>query len=221
MARKLGMIFVAAICTVTISSAQTVSSPQMTLDEFRHFLDVMHIKDADERGVRLQMKATVAQLPVWWPAHITDLMITSMLQVDFPGINYGYVKSCTTSHQIALLTEIFSTADGQRYVAKATGNMVEQEGKGINPADARESVIDRDTGIPNGAFQGLAPAEKSEAKTLFTGDVMNCMNNGYKKASIDVTEARTQAARAVIAEHKDEIAEAKAKYDAAHSTQAK
>jgi hypothetical protein len=216
MARKIGMIFVVAMCTVAIASAQTVPSQQMTLDEFRHYLDVMHIKEADERGVRAQMKVEATQLPVWWPSQVTDLMITSMLQVDYLGLNYAYVKGCASSHDIGLLTAIFSTPAGQQYVAKVTGSMVEQEGKGVSPMNARDAEIDHDTGLPAGSMQGLSAPEKEQVKVLLSGGALDCMNSGYKKASVDITDARTKAARAVIAEHRDEITRAKTKYEAAH-----
>ncbi len=221
MARLSRIMGVALSCAALAASAQSAPSKEMTLDEFRHYIDVLHIKEADERGVRVQMKAQGGQLPPWWPAQVTDSMIASMLQVDIAALDYNYVKGCVSSPDIAVLTTMFATPEGQQYVAKMTGGMVEQEGKGVSPGDARESAVDHDTGLPAGALLKLTPAEKERVKVLLTGDAMDCMNSGYKKASIDITDARTKAVKAVVAEHRDELIDAKTKYEAAHPASSK
>ena len=216
MSRLSRIMGVALSCAALAASAQLAPSKDMTLDEFRHYIDVLHIKEADERGVRVQMKAQAGQYPPWWPAQVTDSMIASMLQVDFAALDYNYVKGCVSSQDLAVLTTVFATPEGQQYVAKMTGSMVEQEAKGVSPGDARDSAVDRDTGLPAGALSKLTPAEKERVKVLITGGAMDCMNSGYKKASVDITDARTKAVKAVVAEHRGELIDAKTKYEAAH-----
>jgi len=221
MAQLSRILGVAVSCVAMAAYPQSGPSKDMTLDEFRHYIDVLHIKEADERGVRIQMKTQAAQLPPWWPAQVTDSMIASMLQVDFAALDYNYVKGCVSSQDLTVLTTVFATPEGQQYVAKMTGSMVEQEAKGVSPGDARESAVDRDTGLPAGALSKLTPAEKERVKVLITGGAMDCMNSGYKKASVDITDARTKAVKAVVAEHRDELIDAKTKYEAAHPASSK
>jgi hypothetical protein len=47
------------------------------------------------------------------------------------------------------------------------------------------------------------------------------MNSGFKKASIDIADARAKAARAVVSEHRTELLAAKEKYEAAHPATSK
>jgi len=211
----------AVICAATVAAAQSPPSKEMTLDEFRHYFQVLHIKEADERGVRAQMKAQENQLPPWWPAQMTDQMISTMLQVDSAALDYNYVKGCASSEDIQVLTKMFATPAGQQYVDKITGGMVDQESKGVSAYDAREAAIDHDTGLPAGALEKLTPVERSRIKVLVTKGTMDCMNSGYKKASVDISDARTKAVKALVAEHMADLAEAKTKYEATHPASSK
>lgn len=217
MSRLLRMLGCALVCAGGFAAAQTTNSKPMTLDEFRHYIDVLHIKDSDERGVRASMKAEAAQFPPWWPASVNDAMISSMLQIDIAAIDYEYVKTCASSEDLAALTMMFATPDGQAYVNTMTGDMVSQEAKGMKADAARDAAMDHDTGLPAGALAKLSSSELSRVKTMVAGGAMDCMNSGYKKAGVDISDARTKAARAVVAEHRDELIAAKSKFEAAQA----
>jgi hypothetical protein len=209
------VLLLAAVCSGSLSLAQ--SAPQaMTMDEFRHYLDVLHIKEADERGVRAQSEAQLAQLPPWFPRSVWDEILDDELKVDFAAIEFPYVKSCASSDEITALSAMFSTPEGQQYAAKVTGGMVDSEARGMSAAAARESELDHDTGLPLGVLDHLSPSDRAHIKDIFSRDGTRCMSSGFQKASVDITDARTTAARAVIAAHREELMAAKQKYLAEH-----
>jgi hypothetical protein len=212
----------AALFSASISFAQSVApAPEMTLDEFRHYLDVLHIKDADERGVRVQSKAQLAQLPPWFPPTVWDEMVASELKVDFAPIEYGYIKPCASSTEIKALTAMFATPEGQQYAAKMTGNMVDKEAQGTSATSAREFEVDHDTGLPVKALESLSASDRTHLQALLGRNGVDCMSSGFQKASVDVTDARTKAAREVIASHRDDLMAAKQKYETEHSVPGK
>jgi hypothetical protein len=194
MSWKICLMGTAVCCCICIASAQAPAPNQMTFDEFRHYLDVLHVKETDERGARASMKAQDAQVPPWWPSAISDEMLRRELQVDFAGINYSYVKSCLSSPNVDALTAMFATPEGQQYLSKMMGNIVEKEGDGISATAAREAELDHDTGLPAGALQRLSAEQRARVKQMIAGGAMDCMNSGFKKASIDIADARAKAA---------------------------
>ena len=193
----------------------------MTIDDFRHYAEVLHLKDADERGVRVQMKSLAAQFPPWWSASWTEEMTLSMLQVDFVAVDYSYAKSCASSAEIGALSAMFATPEGQTYAAKVTGGQVEGEANGLSPTVAREQVVDHDTGLPLAALDRLSTADRKLVVELMRHHAFDCMSSGFKKASVDITDERTKAARNVIAKHHDELMAAKEKYESSHSVVSK
>jgi hypothetical protein len=216
------LILSTVLCSALLSFAQSAATAsEMALDDFRHYLDVLHIREADERGVRVQSKAQLAQLPPWFPPSVWDEIVASELKVDFAPIEYSYVKSCTSSDEIKALGAMFATPEGQQYAARMTGGIVEKEAQGISPTVARESAVDHDTGLPLKALDRLSASDRAHVKDLFGRNAMDCMSSGFQKANVDVTDARTKAAREVIAAHRDELMAASQKYEAEHPTAGK
>jgi hypothetical protein len=204
-----------ALCSASISLAQS-SAPEMTTSDFAHYLDVLHIREADERGVRVQSKTQQSQLPTWFPPTIWDEMVESELKVDFASIEFSYVKTCASSAEITALSVMFATPEGQQYAAKMIGGMVNKEAQGMSATSARESEIDHDTGLPLKALEHLSVSDRAHIKELLGRDGLNCMSSGFQKASVDVTDARTKAARAVVASHREELMVVRQKYEAEH-----
>jgi hypothetical protein len=219
--RQSRLIGLALCCAAALAAAQSASSKEMTLDEFRHYVDVLHVKQADERGVRAQMKAQANQFPIWWPADVTDEITAGVLQVDLAALNYPYVKNCVSSEDLGVLTALFATPEGQQYVAREAGGIVDQEGKGVDPRVARDAAIDNDTGMPLGALKRLSVAQQARVKVLFAGDAMDCMNSGFKKANVDVSDARAKIVRAIVVKDHAELVNAEKKYEAAHPASGK
>ena len=199
--------------------AQTTAksaTDEMSLADLRAYMDVLHIKDADERGVRVQMEAQKKQLPPWFPPSIVDEMTTEMLKVDFAAIEYPSVKTCLTGSGIRAMTAMFATPDGQAYANKLTGTIVDSEAKGSDAVAAHQQAEKEDSGVPAGALEKLAPAQRDLVEDVFKSGAMDCLGTGFGKGNEALTEARTQAARQVVQAHRVELQAAKDKYDAAN-----
>ncbi len=192
----------------------------MSLDDLRQYFVVTHIKEADERGVQVQMDAQKAKMPAWWPADVNDAITQAMLGVDLPALEYPFVKSCMSSPDAHALMALFQTPEGQTYINRATGAMVQAEANGASASAAKQEQMQKDPGVPSAALQRLSAPERQRVLRLLSSSAVNCMNNGFHQASVAVGQARTEAANKVVEEHRSELQAAKAKYDAAANTTA-
>jgi hypothetical protein len=197
-------------------TASKAVTDEMSLADLRAYMDVLHIRDADERGVRVQMEAQKKQLPPWFPPALLDEMTTAMLKVDFAAVEYPFVKPCLSGAGIHAMTAMFATPEGQAYANKATGAMVDKEAKGKDPLTAHQEMEKEDSGLPSGAIEKLPPAQRELVNSAFKSGSFDCLSDGFRKGSVEVTTARTQAAREALLPHRAELQAAKEKYDAAN-----
>jgi hypothetical protein len=205
---------VAALALGNWAAVGQTTSGEMTLAELRAYMDVLHIKEADEQGVRAQMKT---QVPEWFPANVKDAIIEQMLSVDFAALEYPFVKSCGSSADIQALMALFSTPEGQAYARKATGTMVAKEAAGTDALEAHEQMEKEDRGLPPAALNRLTPAQRERVLRVMKAGVVACLSNGFKTGSQAVSEARTSAVQQVVHEHGAELGAAKRKYDESHT----
>jgi hypothetical protein len=212
-------IVVGILCVAVFGHAQTVGQPsldEMTVADLRVYMDVLHIKDADERGVRAQMELQKKQLPPWWPPAVMDELTKQMLTVDFAALEYPFVKPCMNAADMKALTALFETPEGQAYANKTTGAMVAKEAGGADAHSAHEQMEKEDRGMPAAALNKLPVAQRERVTRMFQTGVMECISEGFRKGSVAVSDARTQAARQVVEEHHAELQAAKEKYEAAN-----
>ncbi len=209
-------LVLAGLSPVGVRAQDAGTAGVMTLDDLRVYMETMHIKDADERGVRVQMQAQKSQLPPWFPQNVLDEMTTRMLTADLPALEYPFVKSCVNAQEMHALTALFATPDGQRYVLAATGGMVAKEATGTDPLAAHQQMLKEDHGLPMQAIEGLPREQRALVKKVMASGAMNCFGAGFQKASGAVTDARTSAARQVIAERRSELQAAQQKFESEH-----
>jgi hypothetical protein len=198
-------------------TAEKPATDEMSLADLRAYMDVLHIKEADERGVRVQMEAQKKQLPPWFPPALVDDMTTAMLKVDFAALEYPFVKPCLSGAGIHAMTAMFATPEGQAYANKATGSMVDKEAKGADPLKAHQEMEKEAGALPAGAIEKLPSAQRDLVNSAFKSGSFDCLSKGFHNGSVEVQSARTQAAREVLLPHQAELQAAKEKYDAANS----
>jgi len=207
------------LCVGVCGYAQSADKPvnsEMTLADLRAYMDSLHIIEADERGVRVQMEAQKKQLPPWFPSAVVDEMTTAMLAIDYTALQYPFVKACLTSAGTQAMTAMWATPGGQAYANHATGAIFDKEAKGTDADSAHEQVEKEIDGMPTSVIEKLPPAQKILVEKAFSDGAVNCLSEGFHAASVAMTNARTQAARQVVQAHRPELQAAKEKYDAAN-----
>jgi hypothetical protein len=188
----------------------------MTVADLRGYMNALHIPEADERGVRAGMKLQKPQLPPWWPQDVFDEMITVMLKVDLPAIEYPFVKPCLSSPDMQAMTHFWATPGGDAYARKITGGMVAKEAKGTTPLEAHNQEVQEDAGLPMEALTQLPAEEQKQVQRIMTGPALDCLGEGFQKASAAVDIERNRVVREMLQERRPQILAAKAKYEAAH-----
>jgi hypothetical protein len=206
---------VLSLCAAGFCLGQQPVEAEMTVTDLRAYMDALHIGEADERGVRAGMKSQRSQWPPWWPQDVFDEMITVMLKVDLPAIEYPFVKPCLSSPDMQAMTHFWTTPEGDAYGRKITGGIVAKEANGTTALEAHNQEVQEDSGLPMSALDHLPAEEQKQLRRIIAGPALDCLGNGFQKASAEVDAERNRVVRTLIQQHRPQIMAAKEKYEAA------